>query len=323
MILLLGDSPVIMVFLRGLVGESLGILFGSYNPLRDFHGVLWVTSMISCVPPIRWGRSPYPQSLLDGFQSAIDDCSLIEIDLTGGTLRGKRVEVPLTGLMKDLIECLRLHPGDKNSLFVSSRYFMLVYLIMTPYFLICSVLLSQRKSSASFQSEVTNHWKSIASGHLLSRLISVSSFMSKWGRNFFHKFRDKIKKTKGSVAKSLLETTSKDVLAHRGGYELQILPCFSLHSKKVNHISCLVDDSGNVVEDHEGMCTIVKSYFENIFASTHSIASVNNDITEPVVTEADNERLTAEVTFEEFTAAIKQMHPNKASGPDGLNPAFF
>lgn len=35
-----------------------------------------------------------------------------------------------------------------------------------------------------------------------------------------------------------------------------------------------------------------------------------------------NERLTKEVSFEEFTLAIKQMHPYKVSGPDGLNPAF-
>ncbi|KAL8117764.1 hypothetical protein AgCh_015597 [Apium graveolens] len=33
--------------------------------------------------------------------------------------------------------------------------------------------------------------------------------------------------------------------------------------------------------------------------------------------------LTAEFSFEEFTLAIKQMHPDKASGPDVLNPAFF
>lgn len=32
---------------------------------------------------------------------------------------------------------------------------------------------------------------------------------------------------------------------------------------------------------------------------------------------------TRDFTFEEFTLAIKQMHPKKASGPDGLNPAFF
>lgn len=31
----------------------------------------------------------------------------------------------------------------------------------------------------------------------------------------------------------------------------------------------------------------------------------------------------AEVSFEEILVTIKQMHPDKASGPDGLNPTFF
>lgn len=36
-----------------------------------------------------------------------------------------------------------------------------------------------------------------------------------------------------------------------------------------------------------------------------------------------NQDLVADVTFEEFTVAMSQMHPDKASGPDGLNPAFY
>lgn len=36
-----------------------------------------------------------------------------------------------------------------------------------------------------------------------------------------------------------------------------------------------------------------------------------------------NEFLTGEFTYEEFNATIKEMHPDKASGPDGQNPAFF
>ena len=33
--------------------------------------------------------------------------------------------------------------------------------------------------------------------------------------------------------------------------------------------------------------------------------------------------LTEDVPFEEFTLAIKQMHPDKAAGSDGLNPVFY
>lgn len=41
------------------------------------------------------------------------------------------------------------------------------------------------------------------------------------------------------------------------------------------------------------------------------------------VSDAQNMNLTAEFSFTEFITTIKQMHPEKASGPDGLNPAFF
>lgn len=33
--------------------------------------------------------------------------------------------------------------------------------------------------------------------------------------------------------------------------------------------------------------------------------------------------MTARYLFEEFTEAMSQMHPDKASGPNGLNPAFY
>lgn len=42
-----------------------------------------------------------------------------------------------------------------------------------------------------------------------------------------------------------------------------------------------------------------------------------------IITDEQNEALTAELNFEEFTLAVKQMHPDKVSGPDGLNSAFF
>lgn len=42
-----------------------------------------------------------------------------------------------------------------------------------------------------------------------------------------------------------------------------------------------------------------------------------------VISNEQNIILEAELSFDEFTIAIKQMHPDKDSGPDGLNPAFF
>lgn len=41
------------------------------------------------------------------------------------------------------------------------------------------------------------------------------------------------------------------------------------------------------------------------------------------VSEEDNANLLRPFAHEEFTAAIYQMEPNKAPGPDGFNPGFY
>ncbi|KAL8124645.1 hypothetical protein AgCh_012338 [Apium graveolens] len=71
------------------------------------------------------------------------------------------------------------------------------------------------------------------------------------------------------------------------------------------------------------MCNVVGDYFSNIFAKPDSMNNSEVEASPRLVTEAQNEKLTEEVTFEEFTLAVNQMHPDKASGPDGLNPAFY
>lgn len=48
----------------------------------------------------------------------------------------------------------------------------------------------------SFKEEVTKHWREKPKLHLLPKFLFVSSFMARWGRTFFHKFRDKVKKQK-------------------------------------------------------------------------------------------------------------------------------
>lgn len=42
----------------------------------------------------------------------------------------------------------------------------------------------------NFRGEVKQYWDNLHRTHLLSKLLSISSFMAKLGRNFFHKFRD-------------------------------------------------------------------------------------------------------------------------------------
>lgn len=41
------------------------------------------------------------------------------------------------------------------------------------------------------------------------------------------------------------------------------------------------------------------------------------------INDMENAALTAEVSYEELKMVVFSMHPDKASGLDGLNPAFF
>lgn len=91
----------------------------------------------------------------------------------------------------------------------------------------------------------------------------------------------------------------------------------------MNNLSYPVTDEGARIDDQEEMCRMVETYFREVFAST-GINEVAAENSEPgIVTIEENLNLVDDITYEEFTTAVKQMHPDKASGPDGLNLTFF
>lgn len=71
------------------------------------------------------------------------------------------------------------------------------------------------------------------------------------------------------------------------------------------------------------MAGIVLNYFSNLFTGVAPEEDFEHMDCPRQFTAEQNAQLVEDLTFEEFTIAIKQMHPDKASGPDGLNPAFF
>lgn len=204
---------------------------------------------------------------------------------------------------------------------------------------------------AGFIAEVKEVWNNIPCTHLLPKLMEVSAYMARWGRVFFHKFREKIKEKK-TILERLADATDEssiqeylaakenlnDLLFQEETYWKQRAKLFWLaegdentrffHSsatsrKKSNHIAYLLDDNNERVDSEEGMCHVVHDYFSKLFAGD-STEEDNTHMNSPrKITEAQNTQLVKDLTFEEFTLAIKQMHPDKASGPDGLNPAFF
>lgn len=204
---------------------------------------------------------------------------------------------------------------------------------------------------ANYINDVKGHWENIPSSHLLPKLMSVSRYMEKWGRDFFNKFKEKLRKQKavlealkhGNDADRIRQyITERDklneILLHEELYWKQRAKLFWLKEgddntsffhayasarKKNNRVNFLMTDGGTRVDSNAGMCEIVKDYFSSIFAATDLVQPAYTNVSPRVVSNEQNQILVEEVSFDEFTEAIHQMHPDKASGPDGLNPAFY
>lgn len=98
---------------------------------------------------------------------------------------------------------------------------------------------------------------------------------------------------------------------------------YATSRRKKSQVSYLRNDSGEEIREHEEMCDIVIKYFKKIFGGEEDVQRNVMETSEVVITDIQNRSLTEELNMEELSAAIKQMHPDKSAGPDGLNPAFY
>lgn len=80
---------------------------------------------------------------------------------------------------------------------------------------------------------------------------------------------------------------------------------------------------GEWKETPEDIQEVVTNYFSQLFQSSTANGCLSSREMVNQITETENEELIVEVTAEEVKEAVFSMHPDKSSGPDGLNPAFF
>lgn len=321
----------------------------------DFNDMLFASD--------KSGKHPHPQNLLDGFRSVIEDCELTEVELTGGEFTWEKSKGTPNWVRERLDRAFAENNWWQKFPLCKLTVTHTIYSDHDPIILELLDMSYSRKQfrfrfeniwlkEPSFHEEVSSYWQGIPTIFLLPKLISVSSFMAKWGRNFFHKFRDKVKKQKEILnalvnrsdeegircyftEKNRLDVLLKDEEFYwqqrakafwlsEGDTNSKFFHAYASARKKANRIHNLRNDQNEITGNHDEMCKMAEEYFQNVFAGGVGDNNFDQGYSgNGVITNEQNAMLTRELDFEEFSVAIKQMHPNKSAGPDGLNPAFF
>lgn len=156
------------------------------------------------------GQHKHPQSLLDGFRKTIEDCSLIELELKGGDFTWEKSKGTTRWVRERLDRCFA------NSLWWSQFPLCTLTVFHTiksdhePIKLeLMNTTMPKNQfrfrfentwlKESSFHSEVSSFWQSLPALHLLPKLLAVSKYMAKWGKDFFNKFREKVVKQKETI----------------------------------------------------------------------------------------------------------------------------
>lgn len=182
-------------FLRSLATNSQA----PWCVIGDFNDILYSYD--------KKGRHPHPQRYMNGFKQAIEDCSLIEIDLLGGRYTWEKSKGTADWVRERLDRAFATESWWQLFLLCTLSVFHATVSDHEPIKLALVNTTVTRKDfrfrfentwlkDATFHSDVSKFWRDLPTSHLLPKLISVSSFMARWGRNFFQIFRDKLLKQK-------------------------------------------------------------------------------------------------------------------------------
>lgn len=80
--------------------------------------------------------------------------------------------------------------------------------------------------------------------------------------------------------------------------------------KKRSAIHCLRNENGEIVSDHDGMCNIVKEYFQKLFEPSAVLKGDDTELYDNMVSTEQNMQLITDFTFDEFSLAVRHIHPD-------------
>ncbi|KAL8148089.1 hypothetical protein AgCh_005434 [Apium graveolens] len=245
----------------------------------DFNDLLYASD--------KKGIIPHPQVLLDGFGKAIEDCNLSELHMCGGKYTWEKSRGTNNWVREKLDRCFAtlswLNKFPLNNL-------KQLHTSISDHEPLLVELFKADIAKKMFRFKFENIW------------LKDSNFV-KEGRSFFHKFREEVKDHKANMDR--LVDCYDDLSVKKYLEEKENLNILLLHEETY------WKQRSKVFWLQEGD--------DNTRGEVNNTVVILGVVGHRTVSEEHNKRLTEEFSFEEFTVAVKQMHPDKASGPDGLS----
>ncbi|KAL8114965.1 hypothetical protein AgCh_021696 [Apium graveolens] len=308
------------------------------------------------------GGEIYPTWLIDGFNKALTDAGLRDMELTGHRFtwergRGKPewTEVRLDRAMvtqdwMDLFPMANLYNLEGSN----SDH--------SPIFLVPK----KREESAGVsmfrfenawllepmcQQLVSAYWKEDGEIDIQSKVKACSEVLVVWGKEITGNFGKVIKECKRQLKKlrnkdddqpiqEFLEVKkklhltldqreifwrqrSKQLWLKSGDKNSRYFHAAATTRKKNNQITKLQDLEGTWKEWDNGLENLIINYYRELFSGSQSHWEEVVKNVPTSITQDQNDSLLMTVTDEEVKAALFSMHPDKAPGPDGMTPAFY
>ncbi|KAA3462404.1 reverse transcriptase [Gossypium australe] len=231
------------------------------------------------------GGAPREEKRMEAFHNVLEECQLMDVGFSGLWFTGERGSLPETNIRE------RLDRGVANAEWTTFRF--------EAWWLL----------ESTFEKLVMDSWKSL-SGPLTDKLEGLKQRIIQWAFQ--------IKKDRKGVKQNLYKQLNRLLEEDRNDENLA-----EIIDTKID-LNLEIDKDEEHVNDKEGMATIAKNYFQDLFTSRGiSNTELILDGVERCITEAINVQLTAEYTVEEICTALKAMGPTKAPGDDGFPAIFF
>ncbi|XP_030505207.2 uncharacterized protein LOC115720191 [Cannabis sativa] len=292
------------------------------------------------------GGQPYPGWLLEGFQKALTDCHLFDLDLTGYPFTWEKSRGTTLWVEIRLDRAMFTEAG--TLLFQGAKLFNLETSTSdhSPLFLE-PIFVEQTSTNYRFRFEnawlkepmcfqiVEDSWQRVGVGRILNKLNVCADALSQWGKEITGNFKRRIrecnpemkllKKKRDDISVARYSEARKQLFAiidqreifwkqrakqfwlKEGDQNSKYFYKAASNRRRSNLISKLKNDQGCLWTGRMGYLML----WEVIDCINH------------VVPEMANLEFTRPVLEEEVKTAVFQMHPDKSPGPDGMTSTFY